>query len=377
LSALAAEPRSAHLKALTGLRFYAALLVVVHHVTHNLAPIPVVRDIFLVGGVGVSFFFVLSGFVLMWTRSPDVSNWAFYRNRFARVFPLHGLTWAIAGAFIFLTAGKMDPAVAVATLILLQSWIPAESFYFGMNGPSWSLSCEAFFYAAFPWLARRIGQMNVRQVVRLMIGLLVVAGVISVVGHLLLRDGPSVGLLYVNPLYRVWEFLSGMLLALMVKRGWRTAIKPQIAAAATGGAFLAVAGTNYLLERRVGVFAKLPIHGLPSDVASIFLAPCFAVLIATVACAELRGERLHLQSKLLVRLGEWSFALYLSHLLIVEALRLVVPEGLDWAGSTLVAAMTISGAIAVSGVLYCFVEKPLQEKIRSSKQGRVANLARV
>jgi peptidoglycan/LPS O-acetylase OafA/YrhL len=377
LTALAAEPRSAHLKALTGLRFYAALLVVVHHVTHNLAPIPVIRDIFLVGGVGVSFFFVLSGFVLMWTRNPDASNRAFYRNRFARVFPLHALTWAVAGAFIFLTAGKLDPVVAVAALVLLQSWIPVERFYFGMNGPSWSLSCEAFFYVAFPWLARQVTQMTLRKVVRIMIGLFILAGVISIVGHLLLQDGPSVGLLYVNPLYRVWEFLIGMILAFVVKCGWRTAIKPRTAAAATTGAFLALAGINYLLEHRVGIFAKLPVHGLPSDVASLVLTPCFAVLIAAVSCAELRGDRLHLQSRLLIRLGEWSFALYLSHLLIVEALRLVVPEGLNWAGSTLMASGTIAGAIAVAGVLYRYVEKPLQKKIRAPKPAEATKLASV
>jgi peptidoglycan/LPS O-acetylase OafA/YrhL len=371
MTALAAEPRSAHLDALTGLRFYAATLVVIHHVTHNLAPIPVVRDIFLVGGVGVSFFFILSGFVLMWTRNPDVSNSAFFRNRFARVFPLHALTWAIAAAVILLTAGKVDLPVAVAALVLVQSWIPLENFYFGMNGPSWSLSCEAFFYAVFPWLARRITPMSPRKVVRLMVGTFILAGVISIVGHLVLRDGPSVGILYVNPLYRAWEFLIGMIIALMVKRGWRTGITPQIAAIATGGAFLATAGANYLLEHRVGLFAKLPINGLPSDVASVLLTPCFAVLIAAVSSAELRGERLHLQSKLLVRLGKWSFALYLSHLLIVELLRLVIPVGLDLIAAVSTAVLTIVAAIVISGLIHRFVEEPLHKKLRSSTPSRV------
>lgn len=377
MTALAAAPRSVHLKALTGLRFYAAILVVIHHVTHDLAPIPVIRDVFLVGGVGVSFFFVLSGFVLMWTRNPSASNSAFYRNRFARVFPLHVLTWAVAGAAIFLTAGKLDPVVAVAALVLLQSWVPLENFYFGMNGPSWSLSCEAFFYAVFPWFARRITSMSLHGLVRLVVGLFVLAGLISVVGHLLLRDGPSVGLLYVNPLYRSWEFLVGMIFALMLKRGWRTNIKAPIAVIVTAGVFLMTAGANYLLEHRVGSFARLPIHGLPSDVASLLLTPCFAVLIAAVSCAELRGERLHLQSRPLVLLGEWSFALYLSHLLLVEALRLVVPGNVDLVTSIGVAGMTIASAVAVSGILYRYVEKPLQEKIRKPQSTRETSPASV
>ncbi|WP_216623207.1 acyltransferase family protein [Corallococcus exercitus] len=90
-----------HLDALTGLRFLAAAHVVAYHVYHLVftgteAP-PGLHGLLDSGYVGVSFFFVLSGFILGYNyleRPPDTheARKAFWVARFARVYPVYALS---------------------------------------------------------------------------------------------------------------------------------------------------------------------------------------------------------------------------------------------------------------------------------------------
>src|SRR6266508_2403518 len=95
-----AEPRKRlpRVESLTGLRWWAAFFVFCHHMT-NLAPLPI-RDFLKYGTSGVTFFFVLSGFVLTWSAQPGTKIRTFYRRRFARIFPLYFLT-LVAAFFVF------------------------------------------------------------------------------------------------------------------------------------------------------------------------------------------------------------------------------------------------------------------------------------
>ena len=79
------------LPSLTGLRFWAALLVVTYHLSRQYHRLPLVSSLVWYGRDGVTFFFVLSGFVLAWSYAGAalVPDRVFYRRRFARVWPLH------------------------------------------------------------------------------------------------------------------------------------------------------------------------------------------------------------------------------------------------------------------------------------------------
>ena len=102
---------------------------------------------------------MLSGFVLTWsTAERTISKRDFYARRFARIYPAHLITWA---AVLLLAAGGVMAGASVGTaflnLLLLHAWTPGIEHYFSVNGPSWSISTEAFFYAMFPWLLPLIG----------------------------------------------------------------------------------------------------------------------------------------------------------------------------------------------------------------------------
>src|SRR5436305_6703277 len=134
----------ARLDSLTGLRFWFAFLVVMHHsLQHWFGPrVYPVADF---GYIGVDFFFVLSGFVLTWSCRPHLRPTRFWWNPVARIWPLHLTTLVLAVVFVRSQIATPGVGGTVANLLLVQAWFPAQPTYFGYNAVAWSLSCEVFF----------------------------------------------------------------------------------------------------------------------------------------------------------------------------------------------------------------------------------------
>ena len=132
--------RVKHLKALTGLRFVAALAVFVHH-TRGHFGLP--KSVFPLGAAGVSFFFVLSGFILTYVYYDRLKTraeiWRFYFTRWARIWPLHIVTLVL---FLFVVQNSLgeEPWKVIGSALLVQSWIPNFEWVFAGNGVSWSIS---------------------------------------------------------------------------------------------------------------------------------------------------------------------------------------------------------------------------------------------
>ncbi|GDY63763.1 hypothetical protein SAV14893_031560 [Streptomyces avermitilis] len=158
------------LPSLTGLRWMAALLVFGLHVRNfgyfDGTGARIATWAFGAGASGVSFFFILSGFVLMWSARPGDRALAFWRRRIARIYPVHLVTAGIALLMGFTLAHQPRPTLhqAVANVLLVHSWW--RLWWQTLDPVSWSLACEAFFYAAFPLLAvllRRLGARGRRR----------------------------------------------------------------------------------------------------------------------------------------------------------------------------------------------------------------------
>ena len=139
---------------LDGLRAVAATAVVCfHYCPHDVSWLnPLIAS----GPAAVGFFFLLSGFVLA-QRYPEVINRKkFWSARFLRVYPMY-LVALLLYAPIAFQKFQHDPKTLTISFLLnismLQAW---TSFAQSWNGPSWSLSVEAFLYAIFPFLVARI-----------------------------------------------------------------------------------------------------------------------------------------------------------------------------------------------------------------------------
>jgi len=153
-------PKPARLNALTGLRCFAAVNIVLFHFSNPqwfgwLAP---VVD---AGYVSVSYFILLSGFVLGYNynaraRAGELDKVRFWKARFTRIYPIYLLSlllsWGTLGKEYGSHTHGMFWTGMVLTPLLLQGWIPAIATF--LNTPAWTMSAESFYYVIFPWLAR-------------------------------------------------------------------------------------------------------------------------------------------------------------------------------------------------------------------------------
>lgn len=352
------------LNSLTGLRFFAAMAVVLYHLKIYFAPGGDVLAVFGYGFTGVSFFFILSGFVLTWSHRADDSSWRFYWNRVARIWPLHVLTmivavWVPSNGF----ASSSNWTAAPFALTLTQAWIPASPILYSFNTVSWSLSCELFFYLLFPLLFKTLGtRVRVTRIAGLVF---VGSGTTGICLSLATSMPVADYLLATMPAYRLAEFALGMCLAKAMKRGWR----PKFHLGHATGILVLLAAALFLVPVLLtGGF------GVPVIVANLTMVPGFLALIAASANRDLAKEWSFLGSSALTRLGRWSFALYLVHELAFRMTESFLSAVRTEAAFAL-ALLIVLSCIALSGILHEFVEKPADKWLRSRCSGGVTSAA--
>ncbi|MEV4759400.1 acyltransferase [Micromonospora sp. NPDC049559] len=351
------------LPSLTGLRFIAAALVFATHVVWNtsLAAGPFgdgVRRLFsLSGAYGVGFFFILSGFVLTWTARRGDTAGRFWRRRFVKIYPSHLVTFLLAGVLLVAIAQPIATVDWVASLLLVQAWFPDIGTSSAMNGPSWSLSCEFFFYLMFPLFfaaVRRLRATWLWWAVGVTVAL--IAGAF-LVAQFLVTDQPRLTIFFLSGTYsftQIWfvyflppvralEFVLGMLLARIVLAGRWPAFGVLPAAAVAVAGYLVALVAPYLAGT--------------GGLASIWTAP----LIAAAAVSDWRGTATGLRGRVLVRLGELSFAFYLVHwIVIMTAARLLGPQRAfpQPVGYALIAVL-LAVSLLLAWVLHTVVEDPV------------------
>ena len=199
------------IKPLTSLRFVFALMVFAAH-CYVIDP-HFSHFLYKEGFVGVSFFFVLSGFIIAYNyqqkfQQNAVTKREFWVARFARVYPLHIATLLLS----LLTGGALlamnwDTVLKFCSqLFLVHPFVPQVDYFFSFNSPSWSLGCEQLFYLLFPFLALWLS--NTRRLFWVSIAL----GILIAGGMYITPEEQIKAYWYVNPLTRLPDFLVGMLL---------------------------------------------------------------------------------------------------------------------------------------------------------------------
>jgi peptidoglycan/LPS O-acetylase OafA/YrhL len=336
----AASPR---LESLTGLRFVAALAVFTRHAN----PHGFLVHLTAQGASGVSFFFVLSGFVLAWNHRQGDQRRAFYHRRFARVYPAYAFVLVTSAAVHLLHHSVFNAGGLVAALLLVQSWIPLSDYYYAINGVSWSLACEAFFYALFPALVERLVRLTPPRRRQLLIALCLFVVLLPAAVHTnQVNDGTGVWLIYIFPATRLAEFVIGMLVALAVRDGQRPPIPFAWSAI--------VAAVAYVVAGFVPVYLMW---------AAVTIVP-FVLLIWATAVHDLDGRPSFLSRSVSVRLGTWSYAFYLVHTLILSQVN--SRGGQPYAVRILVA---LAASVVVAAAIHRHVERPLERRLRSGRDG--------
>ncbi|MGL5865391.1 MAG: acyltransferase family protein [Dermatophilaceae bacterium] len=370
--------RVPRLPSLTGLRFFAALLVFGFHMTLSASPIPpndpinlfADRDVaefaerlFISAGyIGVSFFFVLSGFLLAWAARPGERMTTFWRRRIVKIFPNHLVMWALS---MILFAAAITPVHAwFLNLFLVNSYSPDGSINVAVNPPSWTLCAELLFYLLFPLLFIAIRRIRARLLWR-WAGLMVAGMVIiQVVNLTVIPDTPVSALTpvssyqfwfgYLFPPVRLFEFLLGSIVARIVGEGHWPRVRTWHVIMACVVGYVVTYAAPFVWTFNVVMIVPL------------------TMLIATVARNDALGRANFLQLPLMQWLGNISFGFYLCQGVVIFWTRQLMDNATFPTAVALVLVLGFFALTLLGGwALYAMVEDPMMRRFARARE-RVA-----
>lgn len=357
--------------ALTSLRFFAAAMIVIHHTAFYFK----IWEPPFVLTQGVTFFFVLSGFILTYTHSTlngTSESLRFIWARIARVWPAHIFVLVMVIALYWPTFNPgytTTTAQLIANASLMQAWVPYSSTFFSFNAVSWTLSVEMFFYMLFPILIMNLSKTWHWKLAISISFIFIALGVIKVTGAKPTSTADEISYaawLYIWPPARLMEFVLGMTAGLAYLRFGHYLDKTKTIATICG-----------ILAISVILFGamKMPIYGYALESWGVLseggrgwfsnsgVAPLFALGIFLIA-----GEKGIIQGILswrpLILLGEISFSVYLTHQVIFGYLA-IHPQWAEGMTSEIQMALYWAITLIISYGVWRFVEKPSQRFMRS------------
>jgi peptidoglycan/LPS O-acetylase OafA/YrhL len=348
-------PKSDYFPALTGLRAVAAGLVLLHHF-NPFSPARFgwrLHNLVAEAHVGVTIFFVLSGFLIGYRYlGQRVALRTYFANRFARIYPIFFLLTTLSFAARQYKGHPFYLSEYLLNITFLRGLF-AQHIYSGIP-QGWSLTVEEMFYLSAP-LAFGLIRRSRQWLWGMPLGLVGLGAVAVLLCHGLPWHGflGSFGFLFrFTYLGRATEFFVGVALAWVLRS--QGAIRPVRGFTYGGliGALLCVGGLSLLhgpTEESFGV----------STPAGLFINNVVLPLlgIGPVLWGLTREDTWlsrFLSTRLLVLLGKSSYVFYLIHMGVVQ--RLLSPR----LGTTL----TVLALYGLSILLYWFVEEPLNLWLR-------------
>jgi peptidoglycan/LPS O-acetylase OafA/YrhL len=324
------------------------------------------------GFVGVSFFFVLSGFILAYSYSGMMHGRkvrkSFWLARCARILPAYFFAffvylpiaiYAILAAEQPLDAALNAILIALFHLTLTQAWIPGAAL--AWNSPAWSLSVEAFFYLLFPSLLPKIESLSTRGILLIAIAAYaasqILAFAVGEVGSAVLatamndfsNSGPlgveASSLFYMYfPIFRLPEFIFGAALGLIFVR------QPPITAQMRR-ALLLLGSLGFLFG-----FLFLERHVPPAAISNGLLMPFLGLILFGLA----RSQSKVWNNAIFVRLGDASYSLYLLHIPLLLWLNTIDKKTFQFQERAFPAffALYLATAVIISLVSLSYVERP-------------------
>jgi len=357
--------------ALTGLRFLAASLVMFGHLG-NEAFYGFTLELFEYRHA-VSFFFVLSGFVLA-SAYPAVEGKSerlrFWILRAARLWPTHlFILAAMLTAFGNWPSDGGGWTVLSTNALLVQSWLLVDSLPYTYNSPAWSISTELAFYLAFPFF---VGYARRNPWTTLWLAFGWIAGLLAFCAGSGMPAGDTPGLdawefLYAWPPVRFAEFLSGMaayfIAARLPRRDRTTASATARESAALALCLAAMVATTGIADAQVlGEHASFWLRHAGAYPAFALLMIVFHERSGRVSSA--------LSARWLVLLGNASFALYLVHRPILEWMFRTHGEWARLNPGAGIAAFALS-SVAASLAIHLLLDDPLRKSARRLLGARV------
>jgi peptidoglycan/LPS O-acetylase OafA/YrhL len=358
---------------LDGLRFFAALIVLLGHIEViktrvNSFPPPGNDFLMNAAPISVTFFFVLSGFLIAYllmleqqenknqTRKINITR--FYKKRILRIWPLYYvlvlLAFFVFPYFSLFNYPGYTPVFAdhqYKGLLLFSAFFPNLSEFVNGNilylGQTWSLGVEEFFYLFFPL---GLYFLSLKKSGKYFIALILSSLAISAIAKIWCNaNDPNLPLscIYISR-YRIYAFASGAFSAYV---------------------FLSMRESDFIFRynKQLKIISYIIFFGtialLIADINfSSFTHPLFAfifaVLILLLTISNIKIGILN--HKIIVYLGKISYGIYMLHpLAIVICLKLFdINFENNFLNVLTFDIISVATVIILSALSYAFLERP-------------------
>lgn len=312
------------------------------------------EPVFRFGWLGVTFFFILSGFVLTWSFSNKQTYKEFIVHRLARIYPVHIICMFISiASFVYFGAafGGYIGTIsgAILSFFLLHDFIPGHpNIRQGWNGVSWSLSVEFFFYLFAPMLIRRLNEVSSSKLINFGLSLYILhlaLGCMAFKLHLT----HFLDFMQYYPLAYFPIFIYGVIAAILLRRGL-------------------VLKIGWVV--RVGLFIPVLVYcyNLPDADSMAMIAltvPAFLCLIIDWASQDLADHPTILSKGIFERVGVISYSLYMSHALVLAYMGLILSVINIPYRPTLFVFVFVLLSLFVANLMYELYERPMRNYILS------------
>jgi peptidoglycan/LPS O-acetylase OafA/YrhL len=373
--------KNIYFSGINGLRFLAALAVIITHVEllkemFGFKAIWKNPIIFNLGGLGVCFFFVLSGFLITYLllvekeKQGHINIKQFYMRRILRIWPLYYLIMLLGFFVLPQFTGIQIPYLQNdfvnhynTNLILYLLILPNLAFSLFPAvphiGQAWSIGVEEQFYLVWPWLISRTRHV-VKTLIIITLSLVLFKVLVLLLGHYFCQSS------WYIPLKRFVAMSKFECMAIGGIGGYFIFSNDKL---------LAIIYNRHLLNLSIVLIPLLIFFtpGLLQDGVHLVYAVLFLIIILNVANGSVK---INLENKLFNYLGKISYGIYMYHLMIIPIVLYVVKhflgQGTGMLFNITVYSLSILGTITVAGLSYKFLEEPfikLKSKFTTVKSG--------
>lgn len=318
------------------------------------------------GALGVSLFFVMSGFLMMYNhrQMENISeekmtvkaNLAYAYGKMRKLYPLHLLMLFVALIMKCQTESNGILLKVLAQASMTHAWFPNPDYYFALNNISWYLSAGLFTYFCFPWICEMFRKhASSLFAVSILCTVAISQSILAIIIGAVLKwnEGLQYYIFYICPLLRVGDFIIGCCL---------------------GSVFLNVQSTEFSRTRDawrstwlecmiivlLWISDYLVSQGwiLKGFRHSIMLLPISAMTVWCFAFANGFIARKLRDNKLVLRIAALSPYIYLVHVMVRNVMRVLLSqnEGTYWYATV---GLAISFGIAI------IYEKVISKKSRT------------
>ena len=355
---------------LTFTRYIAAITVVFFHYASDIESFNSYpfNKILLSGPTMVTYFFVLSGFIMALNYhcyDKQFNTLNFYIRRFARIYPVYIFSVFLMGSVV-IEIGNNTLFAFILNIFMLQAWIPPYPITF--NYPGWSLSVEAFMYLIVPLLVMASTTFTKKQT--LTIGILFwlftqIIHIWVINSYTIISPSINYDFYYYNPLIHVNTFILGYVFGTWFKDN-RSALSRLVPISPIFIGILSclllylLINTNNIIE-------------LKYDYAVGMLAPLFVLFIMFLSIDKSVIKKT-LCNRWLVLLGDSSYSIYILHVPVYSIFSLFFPYMSKYEELNFLTYIVILTLISIYSMKK--LENPTRESINSyfsTRKDKVTN----